>query len=935
MSTGGAAAATPSRIHLDRGATWRVSEQLFLAAKQDPIGEEVADVNLYRLFGRRQPDWYEDQFKAINGVFGGELDTPGVARRSVLDPAYGAVADGVTDCTAAFQAALDQVASEGGGEVYVPPVTNLSTQSYLLNGEITIPAGVYLVGAGGRSLIRARSSTHQFGFAVGFNRSGIRDLVILGNSSAPAGIGVRLTESQFITLERLELWDFECGIECSDGTSFSAYLRIEQCEVNRCATGIRVHQSCNGVTITGGRVFWCFDGLGGGIALDLQDARGVSVEGLALEAYDYGLRLAGATSGSMTGCWLEKGDNLRADFLIEGFEESPYFEGNFDFRGNHTTDRWPLQPSTINVREYGAAGDGTTDDTAALQHALDDAADRPGTEVYFPAGTYIITAALEYPGNVALRGSGVETSVISKPSGSGFMLQSASPGSRRYNLTIRDLDFVFAAGSGLRLDDMSEALVERVEVQGPGIGSSSGTCITIAGAVNGNAVYNSFHKVRCISAAVGFAIYGDGSNETHLNDCRATACVWGVQIEDANHTVIDGCAIEACVNAGNGAGVMVESTSANLCDGTTIVHNRFENNDRNIVVAGTPGNVRYLQIAGNHHVTGTAYTAVDQTTFRCVRGDTGTASSIFAVVSPVASGPAFHVETTVAGVSTATFRSSNIGSGTPTVLTASAGRAAAHALSIATWSGSADTETAYITAAGALSAVSGTFSGAVQAASGQISGDLTFTGAASTIYLGDGTTAGNTQTVVRKADANNVTYRILRIGTATTGNRLGWQWDSSEVDQVLSFDGSGNLHAIRPFRFRYSATSGRTETGIDRLSCDLSTTLVNGNFALSASFGSTATAVVAANSKEHRGQVTITPQGSGIGANPTITLTYPDGTRFAAGWTIAVRNGGTDSTFTIPGTHWTIADSATGWVITLVGTPISGATLIFRWWMAG
>ena len=40
-----------------------------------------------------------------------------------------------------------------------------------------------------------------------------------------------------------------------------------------------------------------------------------------------------------------------------------------------------------NIRDFGAVGDGTTDDTAAIQHAVDDGDDL----IVIPRGTYRIS----------------------------------------------------------------------------------------------------------------------------------------------------------------------------------------------------------------------------------------------------------------------------------------------------------------------------------------------------------------------------------------------------------------------------------------------------------------------------------------------------------------------------------------------------------------
>ena len=53
----------------------------------------------------------------------------------------------------------------------------------------------------------------------------------------------------------------------------------------------------------------------------------------------------------------------------------------------------------------GLAGDGVTDDTAAIQRALDAAAKEPPGEAFLPTGSYLVAGTLHVPASVTLRGT--------------------------------------------------------------------------------------------------------------------------------------------------------------------------------------------------------------------------------------------------------------------------------------------------------------------------------------------------------------------------------------------------------------------------------------------------------------------------------------------------------------------------------------------------
>jgi len=117
----------------------------------------------------------------------------------------------------------------------------------------------------------------------------------------------------------------------------------------------------------------------------------------------------------------------------------------------------------INVMNHGATGDGTTDDTAAIQAAID-ALPTNGGVVFFPHGTYLITSAITTTqAGLVLQGAGAkrfnESATGGRYIGSTLLMQgatrdityldiSSSGGVEHSGPKIRDLNFMTGSGSG-------------------------------------------------------------------------------------------------------------------------------------------------------------------------------------------------------------------------------------------------------------------------------------------------------------------------------------------------------------------------------------------------------------------------------------------------------------------------------------------------------
>jgi hypothetical protein len=102
----------------------------------------------------------------------------------------------------------------------------------------------------------------------------------------------------------------------------------------------------------------------------------------------------------------------------------------------------PVPVDALNVRQFGAKGDGVANDLPAIQAAMDMAQD--GDTVYFPAGTYLVTSIhgfkLAGRKNITLQGAG-STSIIKRTGGTSPIINRLATISNCTNLVIQDLAF--------------------------------------------------------------------------------------------------------------------------------------------------------------------------------------------------------------------------------------------------------------------------------------------------------------------------------------------------------------------------------------------------------------------------------------------------------------------------------------------------------------
>jgi hypothetical protein len=126
------------------------------------------------------------------------------------------------------------------------------------------------------------------------------------------------------------------------------------------------------------------------------------------------------------------------------------------------TDLYNRIHDTVSVKDYGAVGDGVTDDTAAIQAAI-----AAGTEIRIPAGTYKITSALTVTSDYKrIIGAGIGNTIIFNYGASNAMEVKSLGGASatRIGCSVADLTLDGRnVGAALYVYDAAQCRFDRLE----------------------------------------------------------------------------------------------------------------------------------------------------------------------------------------------------------------------------------------------------------------------------------------------------------------------------------------------------------------------------------------------------------------------------------------------------------------------------------------
>jgi len=256
------------------------------------------------------------------------------------------------------------------------------------------------------------------------------------------------------------------------------------------------------------------------------------------------------------------------------------------------------------VTNFGAKGDGNTDDTDAFQAALD-SANILGAKVFVPKGIYKITETLLLQDGVSLIGEGQGSEPLQTPyngsliryEGDGYALQVSG-----HNVNLKDI--VIRDHGGSQSDGGVQVLADGRLLEGINFfdvlisGFVDGTGLDLEAKNSGGIAYATFYHVRIRHGKVGIHL-SQGNNGSFVNSNSWYQCQisgggfdYGLLIDGGNNNVFHGLVIEPpstttghlVVNAGKIFGYEIRIEGNSQSQSIPLIY--FARQTRNSIITG-------------------------------------------------------------------------------------------------------------------------------------------------------------------------------------------------------------------------------------------------------------------------------------------------------------------------------------------------------------
>lgn len=309
-------------------------------------------------------------------------------------------------------------------------------------------------------------------------------------------------------------------------------LSVIGCSGQALKKGIDASQGCTNLTIQGNAL----DGsaaTGPAIHIGTSGVVGASVVGNALRDWnDTIVDITSAADVAVIGNYIHGAsrpifDNSSGTTGIVALNICPVGTPTTTSAGvRYYDNKPPIRPEVVSVRDFGAVGDGTTDDTAAFQAA--EAAAPTGGTIFVPAGTYRVGDWAPTK-QLTLRGAGQGATILKAKTSATYVLSLV--GLLRFRVEDLTFDGNAEASSGLEMKGSATA----------GSQSNRFDSVTFQNCITGTALNagtvtqvdkNTFIHCRWLDSTTGLHINSANADDTLVMGSTFDNCTTAIHLEE-------------------------------------------------------------------------------------------------------------------------------------------------------------------------------------------------------------------------------------------------------------------------------------------------------------------------------------------------------------------------------------------------------------------